>query len=102
MGFAPVDGNKPFLIPNKEYRMNRMTRNLTASATLFAAAMSGMMAGCSNHSGTDSGAAAVANAPDKHGCKGQNSCKGNGGCKTGNNGCKGLNSCKGQGGCKTM
>jgi len=82
--------------------MNRLTRNLTASAGLFAAAMTGMLAGCQSHSATDSGTAVNANAPDKHACKGQNSCKGLGGCKTGNNGCKGLNSCKGNGGCKTM
>ena len=77
--------------------MNRMTRNITASATLFAAAMTGMLAGCMSHSGTDSGSAAVSGDLSKHGCKGQNQCKGYGGCKTGNNGCKGQNSCKGQG-----
>ncbi len=82
--------------------MNRMTRNLTATAGLFAAAMTGMLAGCQNHSGTDSGTAVTADAPDKHGCKGQNQCKSQGGCKTGDNGCKGQNSCKGKGGCKTM
>jgi hypothetical protein len=102
MGLALADVSFHFGYRKQELFMNRMTRNITASATLFAAAMTGMLAGCMNHSGTDSGSAAVSGDLSKHGCKGQNQCKGYGGCKTGNNGCKGQNSCKGNGGCKTM
>jgi hypothetical protein len=68
--------------PTQEFLMNRTTRNITASATMFAAAMTGMLAGCASHSGADSGSAAVSSDLSKHACKGQNQCKGYGGCKT--------------------
>jgi hypothetical protein len=42
----------------------------------------------------------MADAKEKHVCKGHNACKGQGGCGSGDAGCAGKNTCKGKGGCK--
>jgi hypothetical protein len=88
--------------------------NNSFKALLFAAAVSGLMAGttakASVLSPTGSSTAVSAGSMSfggfsahmhKHSCKGKNSCKGQGGCKSSDNGCKGKNSCKGKGGCAT-
>jgi hypothetical protein len=82
---------------------------------LFAAAVSGLMAGTTPvfaaaapsgtspalQAGTASFTGMMLASMHKHSCKGKNDCKGQGGCKSGDNGCKGKNSCKGKGGCAT-
>jgi hypothetical protein len=89
--------------------------NNSVKALLLAAAGTGLMSGATtlqaaaptpqNGGGVwaqmGNPAGSLAAAPDKHGCKGQNSCKGQGGCSAGDNGCKGKNTCKGKGGCNT-
>ena len=92
--------------------------NSSLKAFLVAAAGAGLMGGAasaqslqapgSNGNGAPalgrlgSAAMSLAQADQKHACKGQNSCKGQGGCNTGDMGCKGKNSCKGKGGCNTL
>ena len=80
--------------------------NRSRIALIAAAAMTGLLSGCSStsHQGTQNQAGAMAphNVPNPHACAGQNSCKGQGGCKSGDNGCVGKNSCKGKGGCNTL
>lgn len=88
------------------------------TATMMAAAVSGILAGVTGCGGAGTppaespstaaepavaAPAGVAAAPEaeKHACKGQNTCAGRGGCKTDQNACKGQNTCKGRGGCKT-
>jgi hypothetical protein len=92
------------------------------SASLAAAALSGLFAGATQ-AASPSGDAPVIKASSSlkgetlpgrtlaagatsqpsavHDCKGKNDCKGTGGCKSSDNGCKGKNSCKGKGGCNT-
>jgi len=82
--------------------MHRFGKTVTVSAGIMSAALTGLLTGCQNHSGTDAGSSMNSQDLDKHSCKGQNACKGHGGCKTGDQGCKGKNSCKGNGGCNTM
>ena len=80
---------------------------------LSAAAMGGLMHGCSDEPGGGTGKTpAQGSGKDKeevslllqepHVCRGLNSCKGQGACKTAKNECKGKNACAGQGGCASV
>ncbi len=93
------------------------SQKISTAASLFAAAaLTGMLAGAANASGTGpvreggfGASRAIAGTlvsgsglfKAAHLCKGKNSCKGKGGCKTATHSCVGKNSCQGKGGCNT-
>ena len=94
-------------------KMDRWNLSRRDFGLLSAAAMGGLISGCSDDggSGKKTGKPGSKNGGDTeqtslllqepHVCRGLNTCRDKGACKTAKNDCKGKNACAGQGGCAT-
>ena len=96
-------------------KMDRLNLSRRDFGFLSAAAMGGLISGCSEdgkgnpkptgktdpkkQEGTEQTSLLL---QEPHVCRGLNSCKGQGACKTAANDCKGKNACAGQGGCASV